>query len=406
MVITNRIWTPVPAVPLKPPPLNLVDSANQPADDTDGRWTGGLTYLPESRAAATVRDGDSFTAVDLPALAAPTGLAGAPNTTGGTLAAHTHGYQVTSVNGNGETTALTAISVTTTGATGSVTLTWNSDPAAVSYNVYGQIAAGTGAIGLLANVPNLGFGDDSLPSTLATYIDVGAVSVGAAPPSANTTAGGGKYYTEPSIIQFVPFLAEVDDSCSAFGWEAHAYIGRASRLLEVATPAAVEAEFWSGALAQAMGYPNDYLTNSATVTDLTPGTVPSIPRGIQILEDANASTSAGGKAMLHLMPEDAPSLLNARRVGNLLYSELDNIIVPGSGYLGTGPGGAAAPAGTTWIYITDIVNVRLDTPRVFPDNFAEALDRGQADQPNTIAFRAERFAACDFSGLVHFGCKV
>ena len=110
--------------------------------------------------------------------------------------------------------------------------------------------------------------------------------------------------------------------------------------------------------------------------------------------------------MLHLMPEATPSLLNARRVGNLLMSELDNIIVPGSGYPGTGPGGTTPAATETWLYVTDLVNIRMDDPVVTPDNFAQALDWGQADQPNTLRFRAQKLVAADYANLVHGACRV
>ena len=402
----NRIVTPVPAIPLKPPPLNLVASGNVPADSTNARWTGGFAYLPESRAAGVAHDGVEFTVVDLPALATPAAPTAVGSITGGTLAAGTFTYKIVAKNGNGQTLAGAAGTATiASGTTGKVVLTWTADPLASSYDIYGRTT-----FLKIGNVVDNYVGDDN-PPTL-TFTDTGAVTPAGAVPSTNTTGGPG-VYTPPSIVTYYPWLVMVEDACSTFGFEEHDYIGRASRLLDVATPSAIESELWTGALSQAKGYPNNYLTNTTSTTypslnfvDLSTGTPPSITRGIQLLEDFNANTGAGGQAMIHLQPECAPSLLNARRVGNLLMSELDNIIVPGSGYPGTGPAGVAPGTGFAYIYITDLINVRLDEPTITPDNFAEALDWGQADQPNTLRFRAQRFVAADWAGLVHACVKV
>jgi hypothetical protein len=296
----NRITVPVPAVPPRPPGLNLVTSSIQPEDTTDGRWTGGFTYAPENQYPGVSREVCDYTTKD-----------------------------------------------------------------------------------------------DSADS------------------------GPGSYGNLP-IVTCYPWLVVVEDSCSSFGFEARDFIGRATRLCDNATPNAIEAEFWTGALAQAAGNGNNYLTNPASVINLTPGgtssspghtdgTPCSITRGVQILEDALASTGFGGQGMIHTMPETAPNFLGARRVGAQLLSVMDNIIIPGSGYPGTGPGGAApASGGHAWIYATDLVQVRLDKIQVFPDNLQEALDRGQhsSAQPNRITFRAERIVAATFDVYRHFACQV
>jgi hypothetical protein len=63
-------------------------------------------------------------------------------TTLGSLAANTYYYGVTAVNSTGESTlAVAQKSVTTTGSTGSVNLTWAPVPGATSYNVYRSTAA-------------------------------------------------------------------------------------------------------------------------------------------------------------------------------------------------------------------------------------------------------------------------
>jgi hypothetical protein len=86
---------------------------------------------------------------------------------------------------------------------------------------------------------------------------------------------------------------------------------------------------------------------------------------------------------------------------------LDNVVIPDPGYNGNGPGNAVPAAGTAWIYATDMPTVRIDPEiKVFPDTFAEALDRGQNGEPNLIRFRAERYVSASFDATVHAGIRV
>ena len=264
-----------------------------------------------------------------------------------------------------------------------------------------------------------------------TFTDTGSVSPSGAVPGANTTGGPGTYGNLPQV-GFIPYLIQVEDECSAFDFQTWDWVGRALRLLDIATPQAVEQEFWMGlystntltgpmydsaspslnAFLQQSGTPSSGggsiaaqdLTGVTHANRSTPANLPTVTRGIQILEDYLANTGNGGQGMLHVAPETSPNLLGARRVGPLLLSVMDNIIVPGAGYPtsgATGPSGnadATPVAGTAWIYATDLVSVRLDTPVVTPSTAAEALDRGSMGDPNTIRVRAQRFAAATWDG--------
>lgn len=66
----------------------------------------------------------------------PTGLAAVARGTGGTLPADTYYYKVSAVDSIGETLASSEVSVTTSGSTSSVALTWNEVPGAHGYRVY------------------------------------------------------------------------------------------------------------------------------------------------------------------------------------------------------------------------------------------------------------------------------
>jgi hypothetical protein len=207
---------------------------------------------------------------------------------------------------------------------------------------------------------------------------------------------------------------EAEDVCSTWGFNIHDFKGRATRLVSLAAKAQIEREFWSGYLAIAGSYPNNYLTNNAdpAFIDLTPGGgPPSVARGQQILEDYLQQCGFGGQGMIHTQAQTAPNLLSARLVDGprpgtqQLLSVLGNIMVPGSGYTGLGPANAAPAAGTSWMYATDIVSIRMDPDekiKTFPDTLAEATDRAL----NLIRFRATKFAAASWDAACHAGCRV
>lgn len=213
------------------------------------------------------------------------------------------------------------------------------------------------------------------------------------------------------IIEVDPIAIVTTFTCSSFGFEAIDYKGRAQRQNDLATPAALELEFWDGAIALANTAPNNYLTKSGAATILNPtlGTAVSITEGLSLLQDG-LRDGLGGQGMIHCVPGATPSLINVRRVGKFMLDEFDNIVVPGVGYSGNGPIGAehATPAaGTCWMFATDLVMTRVQKEaRVFPDSMAEALDRGQDGNPNTVTFRAQRLAMAYFDGFRQYAVLV
>ena len=372
-----------------------------------GRWVGGFAWAPENQYPGWLAD-PCGTIVDLPylsqtTLAAPATPTATPSITGGSLTnAHgAYGYVVVAIGPNGGQGTPTARFTGTiaSGINGSNALAWTAVTGAAGYNVY---RGTTTTYELIAAVTGTSFTD-----------------TGAAGPTIQLQSGN------LPQIGYIPFMIIVEDTASAFGWEARDFTGRALRLLDNATPNAIEREFWTGTFAtntvtgpiyqsdSGCAGLNAFLQQSGTASnggsgtlaqDLTPtpGTGVSVTRGIQILEDYLANTGFGGQGMLHVAPETSPNLLGARRVGAILLSVMDNIIVPGSGYPTTGVTGPAGntyatpPAGTQWIYATDLVSIRLDDPAVYPLNMAEALDRGSNGEPNTIRIRAQRAAAATF----------
>jgi hypothetical protein len=101
-------------------------------------------------------------------LAFPETVVATPSASGGTLAAGTYYYKVTALNASGETVGSAQVSAITTGATGSVALTWGAVTGATSYKIYKGTISGT----------YTGY----FTSGIASYTDTGsAVTAGSIP---------------------------------------------------------------------------------------------------------------------------------------------------------------------------------------------------------------------------------
>lgn len=241
--------------------------------------------------------------------------------------------------------------------------------------------------------------------------------------SSNEDEGTGEPDTTTApLVQTTPWFVETEEHCSVMGYRGRDYIGRAVTGLAAATPKGVEREFWTGALATADGAPNLFLANGgATDVTPTPGTAVSIEEAVERLEAALAGCGAGGRGMIHVAPIGTPPLTVVRRDGPLLLTPRDTIVVSGSGYPGTSPTGSAPAAGTTWLYATGLVEVRLGDIEVFgrvsggqawlgvgdgsqpqgfdPDKFTPALvDR----TTNDLVVPARRVVAASWDGVCHF----
>ena len=131
-----------------------------------------------------------------PVQSAPTTLG-----TGGTLAAATYFYKITATNGSGETIGSNELSILTTGATSTTTLSWGAVTGATGYKVYRGVAAG--AENRL--VTTLG--------TVVTYTDTGAATTAGSPPATNSTGT-----TLGIAVTASPATAEITNSVDLTGF--------------------------------------------------------------------------------------------------------------------------------------------------------------------------------------------
>lgn len=115
--------------------------------------------------------------------------------TGGTITAGTYRYVVTAINTNGETTASNEQSITTTGSTSTVTVTWAAVVGATGYKLYKTTAGGATGTELLYKTVG----------AVTTDIDTTPGSPSGAFPTQNTAANSGTYYAP---TKFFPFNSE------------------------------------------------------------------------------------------------------------------------------------------------------------------------------------------------------
>ena len=183
-----------------------------------------------------------------------------------------------------------------------------------------------------------------------TYAPENCADHGALDPCSNASFGSAQPSNLPTVLAR-PFGIWAADECSAFGFASRDWEGRALRQLEASTPWEVERELWLGNLAGAVGDTesgNSFLADAANVTDITPsGGAVSVLDGIACLEQALGDTGFGGQGMIHLTRKALTALsgtnFDIHRVGNVLMTLVDTVLVPGVGYTGSAP--ALAPPG-------------------------------------------------------------
>lgn len=201
-----------------------------------------------------------------------------------------------------------------------------------------------------------------------------------------------------------PVGARFKDECSTLGGELDTE--RLRRTAEASTPFVVARELWTGTksqddswTAQSVTYSNAYLASPDADEVGSGGT--SLLRGLAALEQAAMEATRGQQVMIHL-----PVLLNGglaeyvRRVGNLLLTRQDNVVVVDAGYPGTGPNGETVGA-TAWAYATPPVQVRTSGLQ-FVIAPGQTVDRAT----NTVTTWAERIFAAFFDPCAHFATEI
>lgn len=147
----------------------------------------------------------------------------------------------------------------------------------------------------------------------------------------------------------------------------------------------VEEIFWTGGT---YGY-GQHLDAGTPVTETSGGSVVNlqtaasvvatgshdVTNAISLIEDAMAGCY-GGVPLIHV-PRALTAYLDQQHLitkqGEFLKTGNGSIVIPGPGYPGTGPDGAAPTAGNTWIFATGQVKLWASEPFFTAQNAAEVL---------------------------------
>lgn len=209
------------------------------------------------------------------------------------------------------------------------------------------------------------------------------------------------------VVFYQPQGFRVTDVCATrnVGFD----IERVSRMTDAATSYAAARELWTGEATKAEpftdGYGNTNQTNvylagptATTITD----TVADAMEALGLLEEKARQAARGQQVFLHV-PTRITTQLGAqlRRVGNMIYTQTDAIVVGDPGYPGTGPDGTAGTAPGVWCYATGPVVLRLDD--IQPITEAQVtVDR----RSNLRQVWAERMFAATFDPCCHFALQI
>jgi hypothetical protein len=194
---------------------------------------------------------------------------------------------------------------------------------------------------------------------------------------------------------YYPFLIETSFECNSTGIFSRDDEARVLRQLNASIPKAVENALWTG-----MGNVERKRLASPDATVLGAGAVDPV-EALGLLSEALGNCGAGGRGMIHGPELAINAMLGDNRIieegENLVTKVRKDFVIPGSGYPGTAPNGAAPAAGTEWVYATRIVTVRLEaTPTVLTPEGMLRVDELTGRRINWVQVRAQIAAAVSF----------
>jgi hypothetical protein len=190
------------------------------------------------------------------------------------------------------------------------------------------------------------------------------------------------------LPEFGPLTVYVAETCSTRTMGTNQeFKDRVSAVFDAVEGGAVEHEFWTGSALP----DNPHLTD-ANADVLNSGSATSVANGLALLEQAIADTNRAGVIHMTAALALAVSTIGGGGVLNAelgkLYTINGTLVIPGVGYDGSAPEGAADPTGAEqWAFATGPVEILRSEPFVMPPEISQAIDREQ----NVITYRAERY---------------
>ena len=198
---------------------------------------------------------------------------------------------------------------------------------------------------------------------------------------------------------FKPYVLYATNKSSTYGdsLTVAEFYDRAERKLLAGEAYALEQILWDGYAGELNFNPflsdgaGDYSNAGADLGGVCPAVtsvntvasaVTAVGDAFAVLEQEMGDVSST-RGMIHMRPQAMHKLVElgtVRREGNVWLSPLDNIVVPGRGYPGTGPAGEAVGA-TEWMYgHPGIVQIRRsEIIRLGENDLASQIHRGWND---------------------------
>lgn len=215
---------------------------------------------------------------------------------------------------------------------------------------------------------------------------------------------------KPSNITYRPFTIYVADPCeSTFGMFGRDAEARALRALEANLARIVENEFWTGTRAASAGFLNDALTNAnggGAPTALNGGSLTGYVSAFADLEQGYFDRD-NRPGVIHAQPRlvqlwNRNDFINLAPSGRYFQSALGTIVVPGTGYTGSGTGVVAGTHAQSWAYATGPVMFARTPGYLQTQEEAQRILRTTQDR---IIF-AECQVAAFWDSKVKIGVKV
>lgn len=265
--------------------------------------------------------------------------------------------------------------------------------------------ATTPLVGLLASALNPQDEDDRWANGF-TYSDVEGCSTGYITSKCDPQPGDRALPRLATPPDWEPYVVGTGVECSTFGWRAREWQAMARRALDAAAEFQISAELWTGAQSQTEGLGNRFLADVSTVDILTESGAVNLTHGLACLEQYLRDTLGGQRGMIHATAQTVThwhGLDLIRFESGRLLTILGTIVVPGAGYDGSTPDGAAASDDDVWAYATGMVEVRRSEPDISPqeDDWHQI-----ARSTNLVEVRAEQEAVASWNGCAHAGARL
>lgn len=206
----------------------------------------------------------------------------------------------------------------------------------------------------------------------------------------------------PSSLEYTPFFVETRVTGSTLEADSDKKRDKAEESLNIVQQKAIEQEVWTGALSKTMTGTDEFRKNryfsnfddpnfiSLSDTALSPN------NALALMEEGIGEQTLGIRGVIH-MPRRIASLSSIEADSGdseILYTELGNYVIAGSGYTKIGS--------DYWIFGTGPMTVVLGAAQIIPGEHSQAVDT----RKNNIEYIAQKPVGVFWTTSTVLGVKV